>query len=147
MKKFICLLLSCVFLFGAFSTVSYAATNDTNAVMPRLNNTAIVDTGFVIDENGVATIKVSFVGYEGITTGATIKVKLQKRFLLVFWNDVDLGSNGNVLQYEIVGDNCFELYTLSLSKGTYRIQVEYEIRGSGGSADVLTEEIERTYKG
>ena len=145
MKKFICLLLSCVFLCGAFSTVSYAATNDTNAVMPRLNNTAIVDTGFVINDNGLATIKVSFVGYEGITTGATIKVKLQKRFLLVFWNDVDIGSYGNMLQYEVTGDNFYKSYSFSLPKGTYRIQVEYEIRGSGGSADVLTEEIERTY--
>lgn len=145
MKKIICLLLSCVFLFGAFSTVSYAETGSAYEVMPRLNNTAITNTGFVIDDNGTATIKVSYIGYEGITTGATIKVKLQKKFLFFFWQDVDLGSNGNMLQYEVVGDNYFNAYTLSLSKGTYRIQVEYEIRGSGGSADVLTEEIERTY--
>lgn len=145
MKKIICLVLCCVFSLGAFSTVSYAATNDDYAVMPCLNNTAITNTGFVIDDNGTATIKVSYIGYEGITTGATIKVKLQKKFLFFFWQDVDLGSNGNMLQYEVVGDNYFNAYTLSLSKGTYRVQVEYEIRGNGGSADVLTEEIERSY--
>ena len=145
MKKLVSLLLSCVFLFGAFSTVSYAESDSAYEVMPRLNNTAITNTGFMIDDNGIATIKVSYVGYEGITTGATIKVKLQKRFLLFFWQDADIGSYGNMLQYEVTGDNFYESYSFSLSKGTYRLQVEYEIRGSGGSPDVLTEEIERTY--
>ena len=145
MKKTICVMLCCIFLLGTFETVSYAATNDNYSVKPYLNNTAITNTSFVIDDNGTATIRVSFVGYEGITTGATIKVRLQKKFLIFFWQDVAIGTNGNVLQYEVVGDNYFNSYTLSLSKGTYRVQVEYEIRGNGGSADILSEEIERSY--
>lgn len=145
MKKTIYLILCCMFMVGSLGTISYAATGDDYVAMPRFNNTATTNTDFTIDGNGKATIQVSFVGYEGITTGATIKVKLQKKFLFFFWQDVDIGTNGKVLQYEVTGDYCFNSYTLSLSKGTYRVQAEYEIRGTGGSADVITEEVECSY--
>ena len=73
MKKILCLVLCCIFSLGAFSTVSYAATNDDYAVMPCLNNTAITNTGFVIDDNGISlflTMILSSVTVHSFISGA-----------------------------------------------------------------------------
>lgn len=143
MKKTICFILCCTFLIASFGATSYASAEVEYPIMPRLNNTASTNTTFVIDSNGAATIKVSFIGFEGITTGATIKIKLQKQFLFFFWQDVDIGGDDdNILRYEVVGDNYNKSLSLSLSSGTYKLQVEYEIRGTAGSSDILAEEIE-----
>ena len=42
------------------------------------NNTSKTNTVFVIDENGKATVGVSYTGYKDITTHAQISVKIQK---------------------------------------------------------------------
>ena len=141
MKKFFSLAVSIVVLFVSLSFPAYASQTSVSKVEPRLNNTLTTSTDFYI-ENGVATVTLSYTGYQGVTTGATIETKLQKRFLLVFWKDVDIGVDGNVWVDEATGVSYRNSHSVSVPSGTYRVQVEYEIRGTGGAADVITKEIE-----
>ncbi|MBO5206604.1 MAG: hypothetical protein J6C09_03360 [Clostridia bacterium] len=144
MKKCFETILCLVVCICSMLTVSHAAS-DEYSLSPRYNNTVYETTAFVIDDSGKATVSVSYVGYSGITSGATIKIKLQKKFLLFFWQDVDIGTDNNTWVHEVTGDSYSASHTLNLSKGTYRVQVDYEIRGTGGGSDIITKEIERTY--
>ena len=144
MKKTICLLISLTIFFN-LTAIAVSANTDNTEISPYLNNVVSTNTSFEIEDDGTAKIKVGFVGYKNITTGATIRIKIQKRFLLLFWRDVDLGTENNVWVHEVYVSNFEYIHQILLTKGTYRIQVEYQIRGSGGSTDTLSEEIERTY--
>jgi hypothetical protein len=45
------------------------------------NNTASTSTNFSITDTGEARVRVNYEGYPGVTTGATITVKIEKRNL------------------------------------------------------------------
>ncbi len=144
MKKLISVILCASVLLSMLVTVASAEGNA--GIEPCLNNTSMATTGFEI-EDGVAYITLCYAGYTGIATGATITSKIQKKFLLFFWKDVDNGMPNNEWINVIVGDNFLGGHSLELtSKGTYRAVVEYVIRGSGGSDDVLNAEVECKYE-
>ena len=103
------------------------------------NNVTQTNTSFNINSQGLATVTTDYTGYKSITTGATIKIKIQKRFLLVFWNDVASWTD------EATGYHYSNTHSTTVESGYYRAQVEYTIRGTGGSPDVITEELERSY--
>ncbi len=142
MKKIISLLLSLVMALSFVVTI--VSAEEDYGVAPCLNNTANANTVFII-EDGIAGVSVWYSGYEGICTGATITTKLEKRFLLVFWKDVDLGTEGDVWVDESTNYFYHGYHEIAVSKGTYRATVTYVIRGTGGPDDVLTAEIEDTY--
>lgn len=129
-KRIITFMLCLVLLLTCFAN---AVSASADSITPRYSNTAIVDSDFVIS-NDTAIVMVSYNGYSGITTGARITTVLQKRNLLVFWKDVtewvDTSSK--------VSDS-FE-HTYSVGSGTYRVQITYEISGTGGATDVVEEE-------
>ena len=105
------------------------------------NNTRFHNTGFDISSNGIAMVDVEYLGYENITTGATITVKIEKRNLLVFWKDIVEET------YTVSGVSYYDTYTYQLDKtGTYRCTVEYVIHGTGGADDVITFEDTKTYE-
>ncbi len=133
MKKILALTLCLATLLCA---VTVSASAEDYGIAPCFNNVATTNSNFVITDDGLAVIAVSYIGYSGITTGATITVKLQKRTLWLFWNDVDEWTDTSS-SYR----GTFE-HTKSVGKGTYRVQIEYRINGTGGAADVLTEELE-----
>ena len=89
--------------------------------------------------NGIAEVTAKYYGYSGITTGATIEITLQKRFLLFWWNDVDGGhwidtvssSSGSVS------------HSLPVSSGTYRAVIHYKVYGSGGGYDEITRTVDQ----
>ena len=56
------------------------------------------------------------------TAGAKITTQLQKRFLLVFWTDVD----GGYWVDESSQSSYTAVHTLAVQTGTYRVKVEYE---------------------
>ena len=143
MKK-ITVLFLCIISFVSLQIRVFAKNE--SEIMTYYNNVSMVNTSFTIDENGLATVVVLFTGYEGITTGATITTKIQKKIWPSFWMDIPTGTEDNLWVDEVTGDNCYKYHTCYVSKGTYRVQVQYEIRGIGGASDIFTEEIERTYK-
>ena len=121
-----------------------AALPEDNLVSPMANNVEKVISTFIIS-NGVAQIVASYTGYSGITTGATITVKLQKKFLF-WWNDVDNGQPDDTWTANLTGWKNSVSYSLALSNtGDYRAVFTYTIRGAGGAADEISETLEYTY--
>ena len=105
------------------------------------NNTAGMNSAFVITETGEAIVGVNYEGYTGVTTGATITIKIEKRTLLFFWSDVVDET------ITAVGDRYFkEFYYQLEDKGTYRCTVVYTVSGTGGPDDVLTFEDTKKYE-
>lgn len=136
MKKLICLILCLGTLMG--NPVNAYANS---SVSPYLNNSNSVKTTLSVN-NGIAHIVVDYDGNEQITAGAKITTQLQKRFLLVFWTDVDGGywvDESNESSYTAV-------HTLAVQTGTYRVQVEYLLYGTDGSVETVNDEAEYTYK-
>ena len=122
------------------SVVAFPVSADDYGVMPCYNNVFGIDTIFSISQSGLAAIYVSYDGYEGITTGARIEIKLERKTWGLFWSEVDTWTR-------IPGTVYFsDEVTYQLTKtGTYRATVTYEIRGTAGESDTHTFQHEITY--
>ena len=134
MKKTLAITFVIIFCFLMMVPVTATETG----VTPRYNNTISNYTNFYITSGGEAQVTLSYEGYEGITTGATITSKIQKKTLW-WWNDVDGASWTD----EVIGDSILVEHFFNLSKSaTYRLVYEYQIRGTGGTTDVISGELE-----
>ena len=78
MKRKLCLILSCILLLAAVIPTSVFASD----VSLYNNNTMRNNTSFSITDSGEARVSYQYVGYEGITTGAEITIKIEKRNFL-----------------------------------------------------------------
>lgn len=135
MKKIIAFSVCLALLFITFSIVVVADNNTT----PYANNVNVCNANLEINQYGHAIVAVGYYGYQGITSGATITVQMQKKFLGLFWRDVD----GKYWEYSS-NEVSFEVSnTVQLSdKGTYRIVVNFSIYGSGGTTDNIEKIVE-----
>ena len=146
MKKRILSLILLVVILGSLVISAFAATADNGGIMPRYNNTASTSTNFVISTAGKATITAVYNGDYGITTGATITSYIEKRTLGIFWSRVDIGQPNN--EWVDISTEYYDAFghEFWLEKtGTYRATVVYEVRGTGGPADIIDYQQERTY--
>lgn len=108
---------------------------------PMYNNTLKTTTIFSLSGTSTATVEASYRGVNGITTGATITVKVQ-RLVGYMWADV-LGATWSD---SVTGYNGSVFHSVTLSEaGEYRAIVTYTVSGTGGSPDVITETEELTY--
>ena len=118
-------------ILSIFSVTSFAAGQKEPT---RNNNTAYTSTSFSISTSGIAKATVSYDGYPGVTTGATIDIVIKKNTFLFFWSTVVDES------YNIVGESYSHTYNYDISSngtGTYKCFVTYTVSGSGGPDDVL----------
>jgi len=118
---------------------AFAAT-DTQKTLPgcKLNNTCVTSSSFSIIDTNNAVITVGYTGYSGITTGATVQIKLQRK-VLFWWVDVDNGQPNDTWVDIFTGYRGNAEHSLRLSQtGKYRAQIEYQISGSGGATDVIS---------
>lgn len=146
MKKIICFVLCMTMLLGSLSIYAFAAGSEENGIMPCYNNVHLTDSSFMVDSNGVAYITVAYSGYTNITTGATITVELQKKFLGLFWTTVDIGMPDNMWVENVSDSNFYKSYSYQLSKkGTYRAEIHYTIYGTAGAADEVEDFLTDTY--
>ena len=136
MKRKICLILSCILMFVAIIPTSVFASD-----ISLLNNNTLRNvTAFSITDSGEARVTYQYVGYPDITTGAEITIKIEKRNLLIFWNDIVEET------IVVAGESYDGVYRYQLSKtGTYRCTVTYRVSGTGGADDVITFEDTKTY--
>ena len=117
-----------VFIFvGGFAT-----TISANAITPYYNNVENTRTTFFITENGEANVSIRYTGSSDVATGATVRIKIEKRNLLVFWTEVIVD-----IHYFREASHA-ETFVYQLEKsGTYRCTVDYLISGTGGADDEI----------
>ena len=136
MKRKICLILSCILVLSLIMTTAVSASD----ISTYNNHTMVTYTSFIIRDSGEAIVTYQFIGYKDITAGAVMSIKIEKRNLLFFWNEI-------VDDYFVVagesGDGC-NIYQLT-SKGTYRCTVTYRVSGTTGVDDLITFEDTKTY--
>lgn len=132
-KTLLITLLTLIMCFNAMSVNASAAE-----IEPRLSHVNSVDFTFTASEAGGITL-VRCCGYDSFER-IDVNVKLQKRFLLVFWNDVDEWNASSTDPYAIL-DHTFALN----GTGTYRATFTVTVTGSDGTVDVITDTIEGKY--
>jgi hypothetical protein len=93
----------------------------------------------VVDEEGGEAV-VSYEGYEHSFVKAAVTFKLQKKYLLFFWEDLDewSGISTNIHGFFV------HLFPLD-GKGTYKVNMSLAVMGNDGSVDVIEDSLERTY--
>ena len=133
MRRFLRALVCGIIILSCLSTTVMAAET---GIMPYYNNVSKTNSDFSITD-GIAKVKLTYTGYSGTTTGAKVTTVLQKRTLWLFWSDVTEWVDTSSSPF----DSFTHTYSVSSGK-TYRVQITYEISGSGGATDVITEEIE-----
>ena len=133
MKKCLSLVFSILFVAMFLFHISILAESADKENF-RNNNTSSTYTDFSISSSGMASVDVRYIGYSGITTGATITITIKKNTFLFFWSTkVDE-------EYVIVGERYSNTYYYDLSEygsGTYKCNVTYTVSGSGGADDVI----------
>ena len=136
MKRKICFIFAFIFMVSALISPSVCASG----ITPYYNNANRADMEFSISDTGEAKVSVEYAGFSDVTTGATITVKIEKRNLLIFWNEVV-----NEVYYFREASHA-ETFVYQLEKpGTYRCTVDYLISGTGGLDDEITFQDTQTY--
>lgn len=136
-KRIMAAVLSLSLSLAVFCSVPVTAASSAE-IVPFYNNTISTNTNMGINSSGKMTISYSYTGYS-TTTKAIITTYIEKKgFLGLFWSRVDIGTANDEWVDTINKSNYSGTRTYQLSsEGTYRVNVEYKIYGSGGSADVI----------
>lgn len=140
-------MLSCVSLFMVYATptsVVYAYTED--IVTPYFNNISSVQSYARISESGRLTVTNTYEGRSTYVTKAVITTYIEKKVLGLFWTKIDIGMTNNEWVDTIYDHVYAGSHSVQLSgKGTYRVSIEYVISGTGGSEDIIADEITVEY--
>ena len=114
------------------NVVSFATDEVMSPRLSHMGNGAFSFTA--LDNKGY--LDVTYYGYESFVR-ADLNVKIQKRFLLVFWNDV---YEWNASSTEVDG-HFYHEFDIEKS-GTYRAQFTLLVTGTDGTVDTVTSTIE-----
>lgn len=149
MKKFfkmlVTLLVSTAILVSGVVAVS--ADGGTTEIMPRWNVAEDNDFTFIVSNTNKANVSVSYIADSANFQKANLTVKLEKRFLLLFWTTVDIGYSNNEWTASSTDPNGYFYNTFTVNgKGMYRAHITLEITGKNGQKDVIEETIEYEYK-
>lgn len=153
MKKLfsLCLILCTLLSTPALSAVpghaSAPADDSIVYVEPRFSNVISTETGFTINNTGLACTTVGYTGIQGVTTRIMCKVYLEKKVLGLFWTRVDLGNTNDEwldTSTEVV-DRFSHTFQLD-STGTYRAVFYIACCGTNGDNDIVEKTIEVKYK-
>lgn len=144
LKKSISFVLASVLLLLIVFVPAKATTIED--VSPFYNNVISVSSNASISSTGVLKVTNSYTGDSSVTTKAIITTYIEKKILGIFWSRVDINQTNDewvdtIYNYKYSGSHSIQLP----STGTYRVTVEYVIYGTGGSADTITKEIQKTY--
>ena len=111
------------------------------AISPRYNNTFSTSANFSINDSGLATVTLSYMGYTDFATDATITCKIERKILFL-WMPVEGASwVDNVVGFNNVIEHRFQL----TRTGTYRLSYEIVVNGTAGPSDVISNTIEDEY--
>lgn len=136
MKSFLLIALS---MFMCLTSISAYAAEAENQVMPRLSHIGDASFAFAADASG-GHISAEYTGNSASFVSAKLTVKVEKRFLWVFWNEI---STWTAMSTDI--DGLF-YYLMSLDgSGTYRATFTLEVTGTDGTIDVVEIQRESSY--
>lgn len=143
-KKFFSIIIASTLILVIFATPINAATKE--PMIPFYNNVDSANSTVTISSNGTITINNRYTGTQSVTTKAVITTYIEKKTLGIFWSRVNIGQTNDewvdtIYNYYYSGSHSTQLP----STGTYRVTVEYIIYGSGGVADTIVKEIEKSY--
>ena len=129
MKRFIAILL----VLCSFATPIYAsADNSDYEIMPLWTNVTTVTERFYISSTGEATATINYIADESNLQSIRIDTKIQKKFLLFFWSDIDGGSWTDSFT---TSTGSFKHTVQLADKATYRAVFHVYAVGSDGSVD------------
>lgn len=129
-KKLVAFIL--IAILSMTNIVAFAADEE---ISPRLSHTENGSFSFAATNN-VGYIGVTYYGYDSFVR-ADLNVKVQKRFLLVFWNDV---YEWNASSTELNGEFYHEFEITE--SGMYRAKFTLTVTGNDGTQDIITDTIE-----
>lgn len=124
-----------ILLIAVLSMTNVVAFAIEETIDPRLSHTGVGGFSFATVDN-VGYIDATYYGYDSFVR-ADLNVKVQKRFLLVFWNDV---YEWNASCTDLNGEFYHE-FNIEKS-GTYRALFTLLVTGNDGTVDTVTFEIE-----
>lgn len=142
MKKVLLLLIT-IATFVACLPLTVGADN--SGIMPIYETVRYENSSFTIDEDGMGIIILGYEDFDANIASATITVKMQKKFLLFFWQDVDLGGADGEWSVTTTSSSYSNVITKQLSAGTHRVQIEYKIRSTDGTVETINREYEQKY--
>ena len=131
-------MLAVILLISILAMMGITSFASNEAISPRLSHTSGANFSFAATPDG-GYIDVTYDGY-GSLVRADLTVKVEKRFLLFFWNEVDTWSATN---YDIEGE-FVHTFTLDGS-GTYRAKFTLTVTGTNDTVDTIPFEIESSY--
>ena len=139
-KTLLIVFLAAIMCFTCLPITAFAAENDTKStITPRWSHLSNVDFSFNATSSG-GHIDVTYMGVADSFAKADVHVKLQKKFLLVFWTDVDEWSVSSTDYY----DALYHCFTLD-GTGTYKATLTFTVTGTDGTVDTVTDSIESKY--
>ena len=125
-----------IMLIAIMSMTNIIAFATEGEINPRLSHTSDGGFSFAATDN-VGYIGVTYYGYDSFVR-ADLNVKVQKRFLWVFWNDV---YEWNASSTELNGDFYHE-FDITNGSGMYRANFTLKVTGNDGTVDTITSTIE-----
>ena len=124
-----------IMLITVLSMTNIVAFATNQGISPRLSHTSDGSFSFAAYDN-IGHIDVTYYGYKSFVR-ADLNVKVQKRFLLVFWNDV---YEWNASSTETEGEFYHECELDG--SGMYRAKFTLIVTGNDGTVDTITDTIE-----
>lgn len=126
-------------LVMCFSFLTVFASAEESGISPRLSHMSGGSFAFSAGDFG-GEVCVSYEGYSTSFVSAKVTLELQKRYLLLFWRDIDEWSATSTVLY----GEFFHVFELD-GTGKYRVNMTLEVTGKDGTVDVITDTIESTY--
>ncbi len=129
-----------VLLLAVLSMTSITSFASEQTISPRLSHADGANFSFAATAEG-GYIDVTYYGYDSFVR-ADLTVKIEKRFLFVFWNDViEWSGSSTKLNGEFYNASPLPLD----GSATYRATFTLTITGNDGTVDTIPIEIEDSY--
>lgn len=138
-KSFLILCLAIALCVGNTHVMASELQTSYSTITPRWSHLSDVTFSFAATSSG-GHVDISYAGYPDSFANVDVNVKLQKKFLLVFWTDVDEWSTSSTDDY----GNFYHCFALD-GTGTYKATLTFTVTGSDGTVDTYTDEIESKY--
>ena len=138
-------LLTITMLLSSGIIASAAEITDDN-IMPYYTNCNKCSLSFTVSDPGEAHVGITYNAKSDVFSEARVTVKIQKKFLGLFWKTVDIGLTNNEWTDSSTNINGYFYNSFDVDgTGTYRAIFTVQIIGTDGSVDLIEETIESKY--